>query len=186
MSVLSQRFIYFNLYVPLSPSLEIKNGVRNFKTRQTTRSEVAGAAPTWGHSLWKLGPVSEQWWAERVNLTCVSSWWGRPLRKCRMLFRRLTDCCWALYLALFFSAAAAAKPLPPNTAAQKAELTALTKALCWGKETLEIHTQTQNTLPRFTCPCHSPERNRALNAKNSPVEDVTETLYLIKAGQKPN
>lgn len=25
-----------------------------------------------------------------------------------------------------------------------------------------------------------------LNAKNSPVKDVTETLYLIKAGQKPN
>ena len=38
---------YFNLYIPLSPFLEIKNGVRNFKIRQTTQSKVASATPTW-------------------------------------------------------------------------------------------------------------------------------------------
>ena len=66
-----------------------------------------------------------------------------------------------------------AKPLPPNTWAQKAELIALTWTLnLGGRKIINIYIQTQNVLSLFYIHAHAAiwKERGLLNAKNSPIK----------------
>lgn len=79
-----------------------------------------------------------------------------------------------------------AKPLPPNTLAQKAELIALTQALILGEgKIINIYLVSKYTFLILHAHTAIWKEKILLNVRNSPVKYETEILHLIEVVQKP-
>ena len=92
----------------------------------------------------------------------------------------------ARYAVVSMHSVIEAKPLPPNTSAQKAELIALTQALILGEgKIINIYTDSKYAflvLHAHTAIC---KERGLLNARNFPIKYRAEILYLIEVVQKP-
>ena len=79
-----------------------------------------------------------------------------------------------------------AKPLPPNTSAQRAELIALPETLTLGEVNYTyIYTDLKYAFLVLHAHAAIWKERGLLNAKNSPVKYGAEILHLIEAAQKP-